>query len=240
MPCSAPSSRSSPAIRAAMTSASRSNAARCRAAAAGHGRASRRRGRTGSQSKKIVILAQMSLPKHPDLPNVPLIMDFAKTDEQRQIFKLIFARQVMGRPFLAPPGMPADRLAALRQAFAETMTDKAFLDDAAAGQIRDQSGPRRAARNAGRRDLPDAAGSDQESRGDFGEITRHCEEPSDEAIQDRRRRTGLLRGACHRAGHFGPDPLARNDESKSNAYSARSAGNRSPSSDGGQATCSAQ
>ncbi len=39
-------------------------------------------------------------PSIPDLPDVPLIMDFAKTDEQRQIFKLIFARQVMGRPFL--------------------------------------------------------------------------------------------------------------------------------------------
>jgi tripartite-type tricarboxylate transporter receptor subunit TctC len=86
-------------------------------------------------SKKIIILAQMSLSKHADLPNVPLIMDFARTDEQRQIFKLIFARQVMGRPFLAPPGVPADRLAALRQAFADTMTDKAFLDDAAAGQF---------------------------------------------------------------------------------------------------------
>ena len=86
-------------------------------------------------NKKIIVLAQMSLSKHPDLPNVPLIMDFAKTDEQRQIFKLIFARQVMGRPFLAPPGVPADRLAALRQAFADTTTDKAFLDDAAAGQF---------------------------------------------------------------------------------------------------------
>jgi tripartite-type tricarboxylate transporter receptor subunit TctC len=87
------------------------------------------------ESKKIVVLVQMSLSKHPDLPDVPLIMDFAKTDEERQIFKLIFARQVMGRPFLAPPGVPADRLAALRQAFAETMTDPAFLADAAAGKF---------------------------------------------------------------------------------------------------------
>ncbi len=82
-------------------------------------------------SKKIIVLVQMSLSKHPDLPDVPLIMDLAKTDEQRQIFKLIFARQVMGRPFLAPPGMPADRLAALRKAFDDTMTDKDFLADAA-------------------------------------------------------------------------------------------------------------
>ena len=81
-------------------------------------------------SKKIIVLVQMSLSKHPDLPDVPLIMDLAKTDEQRQIFKLIFARQVMGRPFAAPPGVPADRLAALRQAFAETMKDKEFLAEA--------------------------------------------------------------------------------------------------------------
>jgi len=82
-------------------------------------------------SKKIVVLVQMSLSKHADLPDVPLIMDLAKTDEERQIFKLIFARQVMGRPFAAPPGLPADRLATLRQAFAETMADKDFLADAA-------------------------------------------------------------------------------------------------------------
>jgi tripartite-type tricarboxylate transporter receptor subunit TctC len=86
-------------------------------------------------SKKIVVLVQMSLAKHPDLPDVPLIMDLAKNDEQRQIFKLFCARQVMGRPFLGPPDVPADRISALRQAFDETVTDKAYLDDAAAGKF---------------------------------------------------------------------------------------------------------
>jgi len=86
-------------------------------------------------SKKIIVLVQMSVSKHPDLPDVPLIMDLAKTTEQRQIFKLIFARQVMGRPFTAPPGVPADRVAALRQAFADTIKDKAFLDDADKGKF---------------------------------------------------------------------------------------------------------
>jgi tripartite-type tricarboxylate transporter receptor subunit TctC len=85
--------------------------------------------------KKIIVLVQMSLSKHPDLPDVPLIMDLAKTEEQRQIFKLIFARQVMGRPYAAPPAVPADRVAALRQAFLETMKDKDFLDDAAKGKF---------------------------------------------------------------------------------------------------------
>jgi tripartite-type tricarboxylate transporter receptor subunit TctC len=80
--------------------------------------------------KRIVVLVQLSLSKHPDLPNVPLIMDLAKTDEQRAIFRIIFARQTMGRPYAAPPDLPEDRLAALRKAFMDTMTDKEFLYDA--------------------------------------------------------------------------------------------------------------
>ena len=50
--------------------------------------------------KKFTILVQLALDKHPDLPDVPLIIDLAKTDEQRQILRLIFARQAMGRPFV--------------------------------------------------------------------------------------------------------------------------------------------
>ena len=87
------------------------------------------------QQKKFNILVQLALTKHPELPDVPLITDFAKTDEQRAILKLIFARQVIGRPFMAPPGVPADRVAALRKAFIDTMTDKAFLADAEKTQM---------------------------------------------------------------------------------------------------------
>jgi tripartite-type tricarboxylate transporter receptor subunit TctC len=79
---------------------------------------------------KVTVLVQLALRKHPDLPNVPLIMDLAKTDEQKQILKLIFARQTMGRPYLAPPGIPADRAETLRKAFMDTMNDKDFLADA--------------------------------------------------------------------------------------------------------------
>jgi tripartite-type tricarboxylate transporter receptor subunit TctC len=82
------------------------------------------------RDKRIIVLVQMALSKHSDLPDVPLIMDLGKTDEQRQIFKMIFARQTMGRPYVAPPGVPADRLAALRQAFMDTMADKEFLSEA--------------------------------------------------------------------------------------------------------------
>src|SRR5262245_21867770 len=85
--------------------------------------------KTWFDEKKINVLVQLSLNKHADLPNVPLIMDFAKNDQQRQIFKLVFARQPMGRPFLAPPGLPADRTAILRQAFMDTMKDPGFLSE---------------------------------------------------------------------------------------------------------------
>ena len=85
--------------------------------------------------KKITILVQLGLSKHADLPDVPLVTDLAKTDEQRAILKLIFARQVMGRPYLAPPGLPKERTAALRRAFNETMQDKDFLAEAAKAQL---------------------------------------------------------------------------------------------------------
>jgi tripartite-type tricarboxylate transporter receptor subunit TctC len=95
------------------------------------------------QDKAINILVQLSLTKHPDLPDVPLVADFATTDEQRQILKLVFARQVMGRPYLAPPGIPKDRADALQQAFMETMKDKEFLAEAekAKLEITPVSGP---------------------------------------------------------------------------------------------------
>jgi tripartite-type tricarboxylate transporter receptor subunit TctC len=79
----------------------------------------------------INVLVQLALSKHPDLPNVPLVMDLAKTDTERKMLRLVFARQTMGRPFVAPPGVPADRAAALRKAFMDTMKDKEFLAEAA-------------------------------------------------------------------------------------------------------------
>jgi tripartite-type tricarboxylate transporter receptor subunit TctC len=72
----------------------------------------------------------LNISKHPDLPDVPLIMDLARNDEQRAIFKLMFARQVMAWPFVMPSGVPGDRVEAMRKAFDETMADKDFLADA--------------------------------------------------------------------------------------------------------------
>ena len=80
--------------------------------------------------KKINVLVQLSGAKHPMLKDVPLILDLAKTPEEKQILALVFARQALGRPYLAPPGVPADRVAALRKAFMDTMQDKEFLAEA--------------------------------------------------------------------------------------------------------------
>jgi tripartite-type tricarboxylate transporter receptor subunit TctC len=85
--------------------------------------------------KKIAILVQFALAKHPELPEVPLAIDLAKTDEQRKLLRFVFARQVMGRPYLAPPGTPAATVAALRRGFMETMEDREFLADAERSKI---------------------------------------------------------------------------------------------------------
>jgi hypothetical protein len=77
----------------------------------------------------------MGLSRHPDLPNTSLIMDLARNDEERAIFKVIFGRQVMAWPFAAPPGVPKERVDVLRKAFIDTMNDKDFRAEAAKGNF---------------------------------------------------------------------------------------------------------
>ena len=81
------------------------------------------------RDKKMNVLVQMSTEKHPDLPNVPFVMDLAENDEERQVLEFIFARQAWGRPFLAPPGVPADRAKALQDSFMAVTKDPAFIAD---------------------------------------------------------------------------------------------------------------
>lgn len=83
------------------------------------------------KQNSIRILVQMALKKNPELPNVPLIFDYIKNDTDRQVAELLLAPLLGGRPFIAPPGVPAERLAALRTAFAATMHDPDFLAAAA-------------------------------------------------------------------------------------------------------------
>src|SRR6266849_1224758 len=85
--------------------------------------------------KKISILLQMGLSRHPDLPDVPLVIDLARNNEDKAILKLIFARQVMAWPYIAPPDLPNGRAQALRAAFSETMKDRDFLADAERSQL---------------------------------------------------------------------------------------------------------
>jgi tripartite-type tricarboxylate transporter receptor subunit TctC len=73
------------------------------------------------------IILQVALNKHPDLPNVPLVTDFVKNPTDRQVLDLIFSRNLMGRPLLAPPGLDPGVAAALRKAFAAAMHDPALI-----------------------------------------------------------------------------------------------------------------
>jgi tripartite-type tricarboxylate transporter receptor subunit TctC len=80
--------------------------------------------------KKIVIVAQYGLKKHPDLPDVPHVLSYAKTDDQRAALLLPLATQEFGRPFVAPPDVPPAIAQALRTSFWATMHDPQFLADA--------------------------------------------------------------------------------------------------------------
>jgi hypothetical protein len=79
--------------------------------------------------KTITILFQGAAEASPDLPGVPLIQDLARTTEERQAIEFLYAGQGIGRPFVAPPGLPPDRLAILRKAFDATMKDAEFVAD---------------------------------------------------------------------------------------------------------------
>jgi len=78
------------------------------------------------------LLAQEDLKGHPEMNRmgVPLTISFAKTEEDRQVMEMIYSQNLFGRPYLVPPGVPADRVAALRGALATMLADPALLEDA--------------------------------------------------------------------------------------------------------------
>src|SRR5262249_6301648 len=82
------------------------------------------------RDKLINVIVQMGFEKLPDLPDVPRALDLVAAPQDRQVLELILVRQEMGRPLAAPPGVPADRVAALRAAFEATMRDPDFLAEA--------------------------------------------------------------------------------------------------------------
>ena len=80
-------------------------------------------------SGKIDMLLQIGAVRDPEWPNLPLLTDLATNEEQKAIFKLFSAEIALGRVFLTTPGVPEDRLAALRKAFENTMRDPAYIED---------------------------------------------------------------------------------------------------------------
>jgi tripartite-type tricarboxylate transporter receptor subunit TctC len=80
---------------------------------------------------RMTLFIQMGSKRSDQFGKVPSVFDYAKTDEDRQILQFHFGQLLLGRPLAGPPGIPADRLAALRQALFETMKDSQFRAEAA-------------------------------------------------------------------------------------------------------------
>ena len=83
------------------------------------------------ESGELTILYQLGLKRHPDLAEVPTVIDLADTDEQKQLLRLEFSAFQIGRPFFVGDGVPADRVTALRRAFDQAMQDPELLAEAA-------------------------------------------------------------------------------------------------------------
>ncbi len=82
------------------------------------------------EQKKVSVPIQISLERDPMFPDSPALIEFAKDARTKQILQLVLAPMAMDRPILMPPGVPADRVAALKAAFHDAVNDPAFLADA--------------------------------------------------------------------------------------------------------------
>ena len=88
---------------------------------------------------RIVALLQGSLERHKELPNLANALDFVRTDTDRKVMQLYFTQKTVARPVLAPPEVPAERIAILRAAFARLASDHEFLADAERSKL--EAGP---------------------------------------------------------------------------------------------------
>jgi tripartite-type tricarboxylate transporter receptor subunit TctC len=87
-------------------------------------------------ARELVLVLQNVAKPHPELPKIPLAINYAKTDEaQRLIRALVHSVGPTARPYLLPPGTPKDRVQILRKAFIETMKDPEFLADATKAKL---------------------------------------------------------------------------------------------------------
>ncbi len=87
------------------------------------------------RDKKVNILVQYALRKAPELPDVPLMIDLGRSEHDKQVLRFFATGNELGRGFIAPPDIPADRLAALRKALVDMTHDPEFMADAKKRQI---------------------------------------------------------------------------------------------------------
>lgn len=80
--------------------------------------------------KKVTVPILVALKRRPEFPDTPAIIEFAKDERTRQVLEIALAQQGMDRPILAPPGVPVERVTALRKAFTEAMRDPVFIAEA--------------------------------------------------------------------------------------------------------------
>jgi len=80
-------------------------------------------------NKTVNVLLQAGAEPHPSLKGVPNVFDLARNNEERQVLEFLYAGQGIGRPFVAPPDLPPERLKMLRDAFNATMKDSEFIAD---------------------------------------------------------------------------------------------------------------
>lgn len=85
--------------------------------------------------KKVNVPIRIAMKRSPMFPEAPALVEFAKDERTKQTLQLLFSAQGMDRPILAPPGVPAERVAALRDAFHKAINDPAFLEEAAKQRI---------------------------------------------------------------------------------------------------------
>ena len=82
------------------------------------------------QNNRLNVLVQTGAKPHIELPNVPLLVDLVKGENDKRVVELISFSEDMGRPYVMPPGTPKEMVRAVRRGFDATMRDPAFLEDA--------------------------------------------------------------------------------------------------------------
>lgn len=86
-------------------------------------------------ANRIQFLAQFGMTKHPDLPNVPLVIDLARNEQDKEVLRAIIARYEMARPVFVAPEVPGERVTVLRAAFEAAVADPALLKEAATQKL---------------------------------------------------------------------------------------------------------